>query len=83
MVGLSIRELVHAIDALNAPLINYIQLEYNRKRTISVSRLAILGLQHCFRSLRGRLRPAWDSVGIWQMKQVARSRIPMRRLVTE
>ena len=78
MVGLSILELAHAIDALNAPLINYIQRKYNRKRPISVSRLAILGLQHCFRSLRGRLRPAWDSVSSWQLKQVVRSCIPMR-----
>ena len=38
MVGVSILELVHDIDALNATLINYIQWEYSRKRPISVSR---------------------------------------------
>jgi hypothetical protein len=70
--------LLFCVEELNFELVHYLQYLYDRGSAVWLGRYAILGLQDLNRDLRGKLRPAWDSVFSWHRLEGTQSRIPMR-----
>jgi len=59
-------------------LIEYIQTLFDRGRPLVLAKETVLAVQTLFRHLKGRLRPAWDSISSWRLREPVRSRVPMR-----
>jgi len=63
---------------INDLLILYLQHLYDRGKAFWWGPHSILYVQTRWRSLKGHLRQAWDSVSTWKMEQPVRSRVPFR-----
>jgi len=64
-------------ERTNLLLIDFIQHAYDMNFFVSVARNAVLVMQTLFRQLRGKLRPAWDSVESWQLELTFSKRKPL------
>ena len=68
---------------MEVALITFIQHCCDKKLSLSLARHSILAVQKRFRSLKGRLRRAWDSIAAWQLQRPVKSRPPMGKPVME
>jgi hypothetical protein len=75
------RTLVDQPAAANDLLIEFIQELYDLQKPLYIARHAILAVQHYHRTLKGLLRPAWDSIESWTFELEATSRPPMPVIV--
>ena len=67
----------------NDALIAFVQHCYETGGALWLATHAVLSVQTSVRSLRGRLRPAWDSIQCWKLQTPVRSRVPMPRIILE
>ena len=69
--------------AVNRLLVDHVQFLFDEQYGVSAGRHAVLAVQTRFRSLRGRLAEAWDSVRSWEQLAPIRLRTPIPDLVLE
>jgi hypothetical protein len=65
----------------NSLLIAFTQHLYDDDKPLYLAVHAILAIQYIHRGLKGRLRPAWDSIESWQFEVETTNRAPMPLLV--
>ena len=76
-------EVLSSAAAANEALISFIQSCYDNGEALWVPTHAVLAMQTFVRPLKGRLRPAWDSISSWKLMLPVRSRTPVPRVVLE
>jgi len=81
--GLPIKVLAENSEVANTCLIAFIQQLFELGGVLSVATDAVLSVQTYHRELKGRLRPAWDSIASWNLLAAVRSRVPLPLLLLE
>jgi len=76
--GRSVSGLLHDVAALNGALVEFAQACYDSGKAEWLPRYAILFCQTQNRSLKGMLKPAWDSIAAWKTIEPSQMRLPMR-----
>jgi hypothetical protein len=73
-----IKKAAGTADEMGKLLILYLQHLYDSRHAFWWAPHSVLYVQTRWRSLKGHLRAAWDSVSTWKMTQPIRSRVPFR-----
>jgi hypothetical protein len=81
--GTSIAGLSSQVERMNTYLIEYVQLLFTSGQALWKGTHTVLAVQTLHRSLKGKLRPAWDSIQSWKLMRPVRSRIPMPEPILE
>ncbi len=71
------------VAAINNLVVDHVQFLFREQYGLSAGRHAVLAVQTKFRSLRGRLTVAWDSIRSWEQLAPISLRVPMPALVLQ
>ena len=67
--GLRLTCLLTDVAQLNRCLVSFIKESFDAGESEWIGRYAILAIQNDERSLKGKLRQAWDSIFTWELKK--------------